>query len=60
MLSYSSFFGQFLDLYDGRAVRRWGGTLRGELYDDIADGTNFGGTVAFIGSLSKIGGFPYH
>ena len=42
------FFGQFLDLYDGRAVRRWGGTLRGELYDDIADGTNFGGTVAFI------------
>ncbi len=42
------FFGQFLDLYDGRAVRKWGGTLRGELYDDIADGTNFGGTVSFI------------
>ena len=42
------FLGQFMDLYDGRVVRRWGGTLRGELYDDIADGTNFGGTVAFI------------
>jgi CDP-diacylglycerol--serine O-phosphatidyltransferase len=42
------FLGQFLDLYDGRAVRKWGGTKRGELYDDIADGTNFGGTVSFI------------
>ena len=42
------FLGQFLDLYDGRAVRKWGGTLRGELYDDIADGTNFGGTISLI------------
>ena len=42
------FFGQFLDLYDGRAVKKWGGTQRGELYDDLADGTNFGGTVSFI------------
>lgn len=42
------FLGQIVDLYDGRAVRKWGGTPRGELYDDLADGTNFGGTVSFI------------
>ncbi len=42
------FFGQFLDLFDGRAAERWGSTPRGELFDDLADGTNFGGTIGFI------------
>ncbi|MGK0289001.1 MAG: CDP-diacylglycerol--serine O-phosphatidyltransferase [bacterium] len=42
------FLGQFLDLFDGRAADRWGSTPRGELLDDLADGTNFGGTIAFL------------
>ena len=42
------FLGQFLDLFDGRAAERWGSPPWGELLDDLADGTNFGGTVAFI------------
>lgn len=42
------FFGQFLDLFDGRAAERWGSTPKGELLDDLADGTNFGGTIALI------------
>ena len=42
------FIGQFLDLYDGRVVRKWGGTKRGELYDDIADAVTFGFAVGFI------------
>ncbi len=42
------FAGQFLDLFDGRAAQKWGSTPRGELLDDLADGTNFGGTIAII------------
>jgi len=42
------FLGQFLDLFDGRAADRWGSTPRGELLDDLADGTNFGGTISRI------------
>lgn len=42
------FLGQFFDLYDGRVVRRWGGTKRGELYDDIADAVTFGAAISFI------------
>jgi len=42
------FAGQFLDLFDGRAAEKWGSTPRGELLDDLADGTNFGGTIAVI------------
>ena len=42
------FLGQFFDLYDGRVIRIWGGTKRGELYDDIADAVTFGITISFI------------
>jgi CDP-diacylglycerol---serine O-phosphatidyltransferase len=42
------FLGQFLDLFDGRAADRWGSTPKGELFDDLADGTNFGGTISLI------------
>ena len=42
------FLGQFLDLFDGRAAERWGSTPRGEIFDDVADGTSFGLTVGFI------------
>lgn len=42
------FLGQFLDLFDGRAAERWGSTPKGELLDDLADGTNFGGTISLI------------
>jgi CDP-diacylglycerol--serine O-phosphatidyltransferase len=42
------FIGQFLDLFDGRAADRWGSTPRGELFDDWADGINFGGTISLI------------
>ncbi len=42
------FLGQFLDLFDGRAADRWGSTPKGELMDDLADGTNFGGTISLI------------
>lgn len=42
------FLGQFLDLFDGRAADRWGSTPKGELMDDIADGTNFGLTISII------------
>ena len=42
------FLGQFLDMFDGRAAERWGSTPKGELLDDIADGTNFGGSIATI------------
>ncbi|TLN19484.1 CDP-diacylglycerol--glycerol-3-phosphate 3-phosphatidyltransferase, partial [bacterium] len=46
------FLGQFLDLFDGRAAERWGSTPRGELFDDVADGTSFGGTVGMIVAFS--------
>jgi CDP-diacylglycerol--serine O-phosphatidyltransferase len=51
------FFGQFLDLFDGRAAERWGSTPKGELFDDVADGTSFGLTVGLIVviSFSKLG-----
>ncbi len=42
------FLGQFLDLFDGRAAERWGSTPRGEIFDDVADGTSFGLTVGLI------------
>lgn len=42
------FLGQFLDLFDGRAAERWGSTPRGEVFDDVADGTSFGLTVGLI------------
>jgi len=42
------FFGQILDLYDGRAAERWGSTPRGEIFDDLADGTNFGFSIGCI------------
>lgn len=48
------FLGQFLDLFDGRAAERWGSTPQGEIFDDVADGTNFGLTVAFIISVSFV------
>jgi CDP-diacylglycerol--serine O-phosphatidyltransferase len=42
------FLGQFLDLFDGRAAQRWGSTPKGEIFDDVADGTSFGLTVGLI------------
>ena len=36
------FLGQFFDLFDGKMARKFGSTPHGALYDDIADGTNFG------------------
>ncbi len=42
------FLGQFLDLFDGRAAQRWGSTPKGEVFDDVADGTSFGLTVGLI------------
>ncbi len=46
------FLGQFLDLFDGRAAERWGSTPRGEIFDDVADGTSFGLTVGLIVTVS--------
>ncbi len=46
------FLGQFLDLFDGRAAERWGSTPRGEVFDDVADGTSFGATVGLIVAVS--------
>ena len=46
------FLGQFLDLFDGRAAERWGSTPKGEVFDDIADGTSFGLTVGLIAATS--------
>ncbi len=46
------FLGQFLDLFDGRAAERWGSTPRGEIFDDVADGTSFGLTVGLIVATS--------
>lgn len=42
------FLGQFLDLFDGRAAERWGSTPKGEIFDDVADGTSFGLTIGLI------------
>ena len=42
------FVGQILDLYDGRAAEKWGSTPRGEIFDDLADGTNFGLSIGCI------------
>lgn len=42
------FIGQFFDLLDGRTARKFGSTLRGALFDDIADGTSFGLAIATI------------
>ncbi len=44
------FLGQFFDLFDGKMAQKFGSTPRGALYDDIADGTNFGiacGSIIF-------------
>jgi CDP-diacylglycerol--serine O-phosphatidyltransferase len=46
------FLGQFLDLFDGRAAERWGSTPKGELFDDVADGTSFGLTTGLIATAS--------
>ena len=46
------FLGQFLDLFDGRAAERWGSTPKGELFDDVADGTSFGLTTGLIAAVS--------
>jgi CDP-diacylglycerol--serine O-phosphatidyltransferase len=46
------FLGQFLDLFDGRAAERWGSTPKGELFDDVADGTSFGLTAGLIVTAS--------
>jgi CDP-diacylglycerol--serine O-phosphatidyltransferase len=46
------FLGQFLDLFDGRAAERWGSTPKGEVFDDVADGTSFGLTVGLIVTFS--------
>ncbi len=46
------FLGQFLDLFDGRAAERWGSTPKGEIFDDVADGTSFGLTISFIIAIS--------
>ena len=46
------FLGQFLDLFDGRAAERWGSTPRGEIFDDVADGTTFGLSVGLIVTTS--------
>lgn len=46
------FLGQFLDLFDGRAAQRWGSTPKGEIFDDVADGTSFGLTVGLIVTMS--------
>ena len=59
------FLGQFLDLFDGRAAERWGSTPKGEVFDDVADGTSFGLTIGLIATYSftnfrvglAIGGF---
>ena len=46
------FLGQFLDLFDGQAAERWGSTPKGEIFDDVADGTTFGLTVGLIVTTS--------
>jgi CDP-diacylglycerol---serine O-phosphatidyltransferase len=46
------FLGQFLDLFDGRAAERWGSTPKGEVFDDVADGTSFGLTIGMIVAAS--------
>ncbi|PLX40738.1 MAG: CDP-diacylglycerol--glycerol-3-phosphate 3-phosphatidyltransferase [Deltaproteobacteria bacterium] len=46
------FLGQFLDLFDGRAAEKWGSTPKGELFDDVADGTSFGGTIGLLVAFS--------
>ncbi|GAB4256550.1 MAG: hypothetical protein Kow0092_02680 [Deferrisomatales bacterium] len=46
------FLGQFLDLFDGRAAERWGSTPRGEVFDDVADGTSFGLTIGLMVTTS--------
>jgi CDP-diacylglycerol--serine O-phosphatidyltransferase len=48
------FLGQFLDLFDGRAAERWGSTPKGEIFDDVADGTSFGLTVGLIVTYSFV------
>lgn len=47
------FLGQFLDLFDGRCAELWGSTPNGDVLDDLADLTNFGGTIACLVYLSS-------
>lgn len=42
------FLGQIFDLFDGRLARKYGSTKHGPLFDDIADGTSFGGAIGAI------------
>lgn len=46
------FLGQFFDLFDGRLARKYGSTRWGAIFDDIADGTNFGLAIGAIASTS--------
>lgn len=48
------FLGQFLDLFDGRAAERWGSTPKGEVFDDVADGTSFGLTIGLVVAASFV------
>jgi CDP-diacylglycerol--serine O-phosphatidyltransferase len=48
------FLGQFLDLFDGRAAERWGSTPKGEVFDDVADGTSFGLTTGLVVAASFV------
>jgi len=42
------FMGQFFDLFDGRMAVRFGSTVHGALFDDIADGTSFGLAIGLL------------
>ncbi|MCF7854773.1 MAG: CDP-alcohol phosphatidyltransferase family protein [Candidatus Pacebacteria bacterium] len=42
------FLGQFFDLFDGRLARKYGSTIHGAFFDDIADGTSFGLAIGLL------------
>ena len=53
--------GQFFDLFDGRMARKYGSTNHGAIYDDIADGTNFGlanASIVFVGLARNLAPIP--
>ena len=55
------FMGQFFDLFDGRMARKYGSTNHGAIYDDIADGTNFGlanASIVFVGLARNLAPIP--
>jgi CDP-diacylglycerol--serine O-phosphatidyltransferase len=53
------FLGQFFDLFDGRLARKYGSTKHGPIFDDIADGTNFGAAIGMIIFTSIHAPLPY-